>query len=74
MDCEAWRGFLKISLMLPFCAGLLEGNNCFARSGFDLLAPSTLTARPNMASAIEEYDDIEVWALGVVDGLGVAFQ
>lgn len=47
--------------MLPSCAGLLEGNNCFSRVDFAVdfgggaLAPASFTARPNIASAMEEY-------------------
>lgn len=57
IDWDGCRAFLNCSWMLPSCAGLLEGNSCFSRVDFGggALAPASFTARPNIASAMEEY-------------------
>jgi hypothetical protein len=62
IDCD-WRAFLNCSSMLPFCAGLLDGKSCFARSIEGFGGAASLTARPNMTSAIEEYRKLEIGAL-----------
>jgi len=82
IECVGCRAFLNPSSILPSCAGLLEGNSCFASSLFLGGGGTSLaSALPNIASAIEEYGLLETWfwRMKVVEdrggGLGIrAFQ